>query len=310
MQIDYKILWIDNDLDEYIKRGQIEELEEYITELGFKPYILPLINDNELDDNLNTTKFDLIISDYNLDNTTGDKIIKHIRNQNIMTEILFYSAKTNFEKEPQIIDSLRFVNRISFQYGRDNLMNRIFDLIKLTLDKLLDLNATRGIITSATSELDVIIEELTILLINDKLEKEQKDKDSIISHYVDDFLSKSSERFQSKYKDIGFENIFQSIEANRKWNIFRSLLKELNKIKPEEQISKFLQVNKTYFEEVINIRNKFAHSKAENIKGRMVLKGQYGKDDFEFNEEKCIEIRKNLIKHKDNFNELKLLFGI
>jgi len=37
----------------------------------------------------------------------------------------------------------------------------------------------------------------------------------------------------------------------------------------------------------------------------LVLKGQYGKDDFEFDLDSCVNIRHNLINHKHNLENLK-----
>ncbi len=311
MQLHYNILWIDNDLPEYEERGAVTGLNEFLIGLGFEPYIVSLYDESELDDHLKETKFDLIISDYQLDDITGDKIIENIRNQNIMTEILFYSAKTNFRDDSEVQNTLKLIDRISFHYGRDSLLDRIEKLIELTLDKLLDLNATRGLITSATSELDVTIEDLTIYLLFTELEKSENELEAIIEEYVTDFLDGSSKSFRNKYADIGFENAFSFIEANRKWKIFRKTLKEYKDINGNSpEIVDFLQNNKTYYTDVIDIRNKFAHAKAEEKDGKIVLKGQYGKDDFEFDKDSCIDIRKNIIQHKNNFEAIKEHLGI
>ncbi len=302
MQLHYNILWIDNDLQEYIDRGALERLSQFLTDLGFKPYIISLFDESELDTHLNQTKFDLIISDYQLDNTTGDKIVEHIRDKKVLTEILFYSAKVNFKDE--IGEKLKFVDRISFQLGRDTLLERIEGLIKLTLDKLLELNATRGLITSETSQLDVLIEELVIELAINRLKITSDELNEIINHYTTDFLAKGEARFNKRYEEIGFKNIFPSIEAARKWKIFRELLKQYNKSEESEYIAAFLIKNSTYSSEVIEIRNKFAHSKAMEKDGKTVLKGQYGREDFEFDDDACVAIRKQIIAHSDNFNEL------
>lgn len=310
MQLHYNILWIDNDLPGYIERGQVKRIEEFLLELGFEPNVVTLLDDSELDTRLNETKFDLIISDYQLDTTTGDKIIEHIRERKVMTEILFYSAKTNFREDPEIKENLKLVDRISFHYGRETLLDRIENLVELTLDKLLELNATRGIITSATSELDVMIEELTIYLVREKLSKSEEDLTGIIDFYISDFLEKSPSSFRKRYQKIGFNNMFSSIESNRKWSIFRNLLREYMQVDSSETIKSFCIVNKLYFKEVIDIRNKFAHAKAENIEGRVILKGQYGKEGFEYDKDSCITVRKNLIKHRKNFEKLRKHFGI
>jgi len=309
MKLSYNILWIDNDLEEYIERGETERLNEFLYELGFEPNIIAVFDDNEVDGHLDT-KFDLIISDYNLDSTTGDKIVANIRKRNILTEILFYSARTNFKDDPEVADRLRFIDRITFVYGRDNLMPRIEGLIQLTLDKLLDLNATRGLITSATSDLDVIIEEFALHIANNELELSDEQKVQLIDNYIDSFLSQSPNSFKKRYTELGFNNTFPFIEAYRKWKIFRQLLKEYQKTKSNSVIANFIKQNSSYSDEVINVRNKFAHAKAIEINGKTKLKGQYGKEDFEFDKNACIQIRKNLIKHKNNFSMLREQLGI
>lgn len=306
MQLHYNILWIDNDLPEYIERGQIDRLNEFLSDLGFEPYVVPLFDESQLDNHLQETKFDLIISDYQLDNTTGDKIIEHIRDR-YLTEILFYSAKVNFRDDPEVKDRLAFLDRISFHTGRDTLAERIEKLIELTLEKLLDLNATRGIITSATSELDVEMEDLTLHLLSD-INKEGLDE--IIDKYRTEFLEKQSDSFKSKYEQFGFEQTYKGFIAYRKWRMLRELLKEYKKTKGHENIDKFLNGNKKYSDEVIDVRNKFAHAKAVKDNGVIVLKGQVEGDDFEFTSESCIDVRKKIIQHRKHFVAIKQHFGI
>ncbi len=248
----------------------------------------------------------MIISDFNLNKENGDVVIYRLREEKKLdTEILFYSAKSNFLEDPEVKERLAFMERINIQIGRDSLLDKIEKVIELTVKKLLELNATRGLITSATSELDVIIEEITMELIYLHLELSNEDVDEIINFYVEDFLKKSPEYFLRKYKEIGFENWYHRIESSRKWNIFRDLLKKLN----NEDIKEFLTSNKTYGKEVIDIRNKFAHAKSELIDGKLVLKGQFGKDDFEFDLDSCIKIRHNLINHKRNIEKLREVLG-
>ena len=310
MQLHYNILWIDNDISEYIERGQIKKLESYLSELGFIPYINPIEDDNDIDKALIETKFDLIISDYQLDNTTGDKVIEHIRQEKFMTEILFYSSRINFKKDPEIKETLAFLDRVSFHFGRDNLLDKIEQLISLTLDKLLELNATRGLITAATSELDVTLEDITLHILNEYFSDSSEKKETIIKDHIT-YLEESAEEFQKKYNNIGFENSFKGFTAFKKWRIFRGLLKELSRTSLNQtSISAFLKENSTYQQEVIEIRNKFAHAKEENVDGKKYLKGQHNKADFQFDSDACIKIRKDIIQHKLNFDVLLLTFNL
>ena len=302
MKLEYNILWIDNDIADYIANGEVGNIKSYLEDLGFEPHIVTVEDEADLENYLYVHKYDLIISDFNLNATTGDKIIEKIREEKgFSTEILFYTAKSNFRNDPDVKERLAFMDRITFHSNRDTFLDKVEKLIKLTLDKLLELNATRGLITAATSDLDVEIEDLVMLLVYDKLKLSNDDINDVINFYVDDFLKKSPDSFMKKYEEHGFKNWFHRIEANRKWKIFRELLKKID----SDDVRSFLVSNKDYGKEVISVRNKFAHSKAIDDNGTLKLKGQIEGQDFEFTEDSCIEIRKNLINHKQNIARLK-----
>ena len=300
MKLEYNILWIDNDIQEYIDNGEVSNLNSYLEELGFEPNIVTVEDEVDLDKFIYNHKYDLIISDFNLNATTGDKIIKKIRDEKgFSTEILFYTAKSNFRDDPDVKERLAFMDRITFHSNRDTFLDKVEKLIRLTLDKLLELNATRGLITAATSDLDVEIEEIVMLLIvqNNKSDAELK---QIVKDKAHIPLQKRLDHFWDKYND--FQSYFPKIDAVKKWEIFRDLLKPL---RAEEEIKRFLDNNKTYQTQVIDIRNKFAHAQAIDDKGILKLKGQIEGHDFEFTEASCVEIRRNLIGHKRNIEVLK-----
>lgn len=305
MRLEYNILWIDNDIQEYIDNGEVNNLNSYLEELGFQPNIVTVEDEADLDAYIYNYKYDLIISDFNLNATTGDKIIEKIRDEKgFSTEILFYSAKSNFRNEPEVKERLAFMDRITFHSNRDTFLDKVEKLIRLTLDKLLELNATRGLITAATSDLDVEIEEVVMMLIEAQ-GKSDDDLKKIVTNKAFTPLQKRLESFWDNYDT--FQNYFHKIDAVKKWEIFRDLLKPL---KSQAEINTFLENNKTYQDQVIKIRNQFAHAKAiTNGQGVYALKGQLGGDDFEFTEQNCIEIRKNLINHKRNIEQLKHLLN-
>lgn len=304
MRLDYNILWIDNDLPGYIERGEVADIETFLIESGFEPHIEKVFDEADLDQFIDKYEYDLIISDFNLENTTGGRVIERIRNEKQLdTEILFYTAQTENSKEfDDEVRGLAFVERLTFQLGRDRLMDKIERVISLTLKKLLELNATRGLITAATSELDVEIEEIYY---------------TIISRPLDDNLKPRIEKiFRTDYKEIkknllkrckgqrdshttDYVMYFSQSDAFRKWD----LLKELISLNVPDGFN--LELFKEYYKEVIKIRNQFAHAKAIDDNGTLKLKGQIEGEDFEFTEVSCVEIRRNLINHKRNIETLK-----
>jgi CheY-like chemotaxis protein len=301
MKLEYNILWIDNDLPGYIERGEVTDIEDFLTENGFEPNIEKVFDEADLDQFIDKHKYDLIISDFNLENTTGGRVIERIRNEKQLdTEILFYTAQaSNSEKFNEEVRSLAFVERLTFQLGRDDLMTKIEKVITLTLKKLLELNATRGLITAATSDLDVEIEEIVMqLVLRHKID--ENGLKQIVTEKAHTPLQRRLESFWDKYND--FQSYFPKIDAVKKWEIFRDLLRPL---KAQHEIKSFLDSNRTYQVQVIDIRNKFAHAKAVDDNGTLKLKGQIEGEDFEFTEESCVKIRRNLIEHKRNIETLK-----
>ncbi|MCA0959721.1 hypothetical protein LCL86_11740 [Muricauda ruestringensis] len=300
MKLEYNILWIDNDIQEYIDNGEVGNLNSYLEELGFEPNIVTVEDEAELDNFIYNYKYDLIISDFNLNATTGDKIIEKIREEKgFSTEILFYTAKSNFRDDPDVKERLAFMDRITFHSNRDTFLDKVEKLIRLTLDKLLELNATRGLITAATSDLDVEIEEIVMQLVVQH-KKSEDDLRQIVIAKAHTPLQKRLDNFWDRYDS--FQSYFPKIDAVKKWEVLRDLLKPL---KTQEEIKTFLDGNKTYQTQVIDIRNKFAHAKAIDDNGILKLKGQIEGQDFEFTEDSCVEIRKNLINHKRSIESLR-----
>lgn len=300
MRLEYKILWIDNDLQSYIDNNSVKGIEEFLLEKGFEPIIEKVFDEANLDQSITKHDYDLIISDYNLNNTTGDEVIKQIRDERQLdTEILFYTAQDSYMNNEQVIKNLAFKERLTFKVGRSGLSEKIEKLIELTLKKLLELNATRGLIMAITSELDVEIEDIVMQLVI-KHNKSIDDLKQIITDKAYTPLQNRTNRFWDNYND--FQSYFPKIDAVKKWEVFRDLLKPL---KTQPEIKAFLEANKTYQDQVIKIRNQFAHAKAIEDDGTLKLKGQIEGEDFEFTEESCVEIRKNLISHKRNIEALK-----
>ncbi len=299
MRLEYKILWIDNDLEEYIENNSVQDVEDFLTDNGFEPLIEKVFDEKDINKYLNK-EYDLIISDFNLNKENGDVIIYRLREEKKLdTEILFYSAKSNFINDQNVKDRLAFMERINIQIGRDNLIEKIEKVIKLTLNKLLEINATRGLITAATSDLDVEIEDVVLNIVT-KQGKTNDELKSVITKKSYEPLKNRVEKFWEKYES--FNSHFHKMDAVKKWEIFRDLLKPLN---TQPEIKSFLAKNKSYQKEVINIRNQFAHAKSIEEDGVLKLKGQVEGQDFEFTEESCIKIRKDLIIHKKNIEKLK-----
>lgn len=290
MKLDYKILWLDDKMDEILADDYPNEIYDHLNNLGFKPSIVTSKNEKEFFDKLNDS-YDLILTDFHLDETTvntrnGDAIITEVRNRSIYTEIMFYSAQGD------VADTIK-KDRITFFDTRkatgnvhyEKIVEKAITLIDLTVKKFQHIVAMRGMIMNETSSLDV---EFTDILENLILNNDQA-------------IAKIKERYKKFNSDnsnevdnLTLKDLLYKIGASHRWKG----LKE--NIAKDEIYSILLD----YEKEIIITRNKFAHAVLERDEnGRDYFKDK--KDGIDFNEERCREIRINISKHKKNILELK-----
>src|ERR1700761_9517842 len=95
MNLKYKILWFEDDED-VIKVDVGPLINIFLIELGDSPEIADHLNGENLNNLITDRNIDLIVTDLNLgEYETGEKLIDHIREGNILTEVLLYSANAN-----------------------------------------------------------------------------------------------------------------------------------------------------------------------------------------------------------------------
>ncbi|PRZ22836.1 hypothetical protein [Flavobacterium granuli] len=307
MKIDYNILWIEDDNSWFETTSEIfkENLEEY----GFNLNVNRKINLIEVDAEIKSNglkKTDILLIDFNLRNSdNGDVIINLLRNNEIYTDIIFYSSDLNSVKESMH----RYFMEGVYYSDRKEIEHKFNLVFKTTIKKIEEINSMRGLVVGETSELDVCVEKLSLLFINDILKLEKKDIDKFIKEYSEKTIKSSIAIFE-RYETIGINDFFPQIEVTKKIDLFRFLLKKVNNINGSV-FTDFLELNKSYHLDVIDVRNKFAHAKSF-IKedGKEVLLAQLGKEDFEFDEVKFIQIRKNIKVHREEMNKLMVHFGI
>lgn len=298
MQLAYKILWIDDKIRNFIQDGEIEEVKNFIKDLGFKPEIITADNG----DTISFQGYDLIITDFNLSaQNTGKQFIENIRSGEIFTEVLFYSENTELNTLAQGL----YRDRLSFYSGVDaGLVSKIKQLIGLSMGKLLELNATRGLITSQTSELDVIMEKIATNII----EKIDRDKvNSIFEKNINDTVEhfdnqKNNTEAVKVTKD--YTKYIIKTNAFNRWKLVSKLIGEFLKTNTIQDFS--ITDFNNYNKEVNEIRNRFAHSVVQiNSKGIECLSASNPDGTpYEFTKDSCINLRKDIVKHSDNLDIL------
>lgn len=302
MKLDYKILWLDDQVHTIRDDGYTTEIFQYLSEQGFEAKIDLAKTEVEFFDFLDKDdSYDLILTDYHLDETSkntrnGDEIIGLVRDRSIFTEIMFYSAQeavADTIKKDRItfFDTRRVVGNGHFE----KIVEKAISLIALTIKKFQHIVVMRGMIMNETSTIDADMLEIVTGFIQRTNSTEVKNRiyDELIGFHsrklLDSEKFKKNDRIDSVLKDPLL--ISSSQRANA--------IEEIIKLIGTENFIDDLKVN------IIKVRNDFAHAVyVKDVEtGREYFLDK--KDGIDFNEEKCKEIRINISKHKKNIEKLK-----
>ena len=293
MKLEYNILWIDDKIDTPPYKSVVKNVKEHVNLQFFKCDTIEVAEDfdefkSKFRDDL---EYDLIITDLSLNNgTTGAQIIDFVRNtKNNGTEILFYSADTRF-RETNLINS----NRITFyqltEGSYKELESEIIEVINLTIKKFQNIVAMRGMIMHETSSLDVEFKDILKSIIENK-------PDGLALEKIKKRFKKFNSDSNAEIDEIAeLDSLLLKIGASHRWKGLKENVENGN----------IKDILKFYEDEIITIRNKFAHAVLEEDKnGRNYFKDK--SDGVDFNNEKCKTIRENIIRHKQNLDNLKKL---
>lgn len=307
MKLHYKILWIDDQIEDYIDMGIKDEFESYIELLGFIPTVECFENGTVAEQSINTKKYDLILSDYNIEgaNEQGDVLIQKIRDGGVFTEVLFYSAQPDFDTIAKNLyrDRVSFFSLIGDESFK-GFKEKVFKLIDHTVSKLQELNSIRGLVMSETSELDNTVEEILFSFLSKGNESSEKLKAYICESVLES--AKGNSKKADKFCEQDIFDIVKSrlFDADKKSRAINKLIEIVGT--KEEQFQKFYE---RYKVDVLDTRNDLAHAKSDTIDGidYLIITRKGEEEPVKFNQEKCIQIRQNLRRHSSLLKEIREL---
>ena len=308
MTLDYEILWID-DREEFFKNHE-DHISDYLSEKGFEPKITKYSNFSQFyDDNNKLSNYDLFLIDLKLDNNkSGNEIIKKIRDDKILTDIIFYSTVLK-----EVMDIVK-KNDIEGVYvtsrALDDFEAKVTNVIDVTIKKVQDVNNLRGLIMAEVSELDIIKTDIIKKFItnnpdDDILKKYIKEnifeKDiKEINEY--DFLTKNGKSYLNCNSDlyVNLEELLSNFifDSNKK-------ARTVFKIKKLKECTDIDFTVEKYINEILKKRNVFAHEK-EQIRDNGIKFLNYPDGNYlEFTEENCIKIRKDIKRYKNILRDIE-----
>ncbi|MFX1521763.1 MAG: hypothetical protein ACFFCD_17800 [Promethearchaeota archaeon] len=302
MELQYNLLWFED--SERLVRPLKKRISNYLKDLGGFSLDLTYKEDSTNLDQCFTKEFDLILVDWNLNpakngkKMSGEKLIQEIRRKGVFTEIIFYSAIDDFEAQSFRLDGVYFTDT-----DGDNLFLRMQDIIMHTLQRNLRLSVTRGLFVASTIALIYRMEEIISGIL--KLSNAQLDffqdyiiqagfftdraKFDIIKDYLANEIKKMSENMQRSHGK-------EKEKLTKKLGIIRDMRKKFGKFLPE----------------VIEIRNCLAH--ARSVPNRKNTLRVWNKDkkcyeDWEFDLNRCKDIRTKFLSHEINLEKILSLIN-
>ncbi|MDR2653729.1 MAG: response regulator [Mycoplasmataceae bacterium] len=298
MKINYKILWLDDQIDAFSDDEFIEKIQKHLEDKGFSPDIQTVPKVSDFFERLDNS-FDFILTDYNMSEMNGAQVIKAIREQSIFTEILFYTAQPQWEEIGRLerISFLQTKN-VSGTTHHQQVIDKAINIIDLTIRKFQHIVAMRGMIMHEVSSLDAQMLEI----VSTYLQNNDEDKQQPIINRVLKDLTRHHEEKLMESKKIQDNNRFDKIindpllfSSSQRASAIEAIINSIG-------IKNFIN---DFKEEIIKVRNDFAHAV-------LVKDLETGEEFFQnknsriaFNDEKCIAIRKNINKHKQNLDDLQ-----
>jgi CheY-like chemotaxis protein len=271
MNPSYRIIWVD-DRPDWVESVK-EDVIEHLRLSGYEPDITILDDGNGLLDRCKSADVDLIIIDFHLPQKNGDALISDIRGSGRFTEIVFYSQAQLKREDFSVMDGV-------FLCQRDEAVDKVRQVIDLTLHKLGDLGVVRGLVIAAAIDLEVIIEELVVSVFD---EKGPLFRERILDKRYLDFEKKSAlliGAVKDQIRDCG-DN-----ERKSKLEEVKSILNDFCK-------------------DVVDHRNILAHSCCVKKDGHIVLEGINSRTKkIEFGTSWLSDMRTSLRKHRENLHVL------
>jgi CheY-like chemotaxis protein len=296
MKLNYKIIWVEDKIETKPFESIKNNIESFLTDKFFNVDIYTAEDFDEFKEIFEANgSFDLVITDYSLNDSHGNEVIDFIRmDKNILTEVFFYSANTQLRTV-----GLANSSRISFYtlegtgYHAE-LQRKIEELIALTIAKFEHIVSMRGMIMHEASSLDEQTFEMVVKYVTNT-------DDDIRTKLYDELIS----FFERKFNDSSKFKKNNNINSVIKDPLLLSSAQRANVLSTIIDKKGFDNFIGDFKKDVISIRNQFAHAVlAVNEDGREYFKNKSG--DRDFNSEFCKEIRQNIIKHKKNLDDLEV----
>ncbi len=296
MRITYSILWFD-DTDEFFESLDLDPLKDAIKSWGFNPNIQLVTNPDDFMSHEPFREYDLIVVDYNLEEygKHGEEFIKKIREHDVYTEVIFYSANPVSELWDAVRDKeLEGV----FIVGRPGVIAKIKRVADQSVQKILDLENVRGIVMAEVGDIDHILDSIIVKGLSD-LDAEG------INEICERFYKNSNKQAKELVEALDDFSKTPTIsglielasDSSKRWNNFQRLARKHPVLKGNGVGD--------YGVDVLRPRNVLAHSKPVVNKDGGYTFTHFNKE-YHYNDETSRDLRSKILNYKNKFIEIEL----
>ncbi len=292
MNLSYSILWFDDDKDFFESVDKVP-IEAEIASWGFSPKIEPVHTAEEFNKHAPFDKFDLIVVDFKLGDEQGDKFIKDVREQEVFTEIIFYSTSASRDLWNAIHE--RELEGV-FVTNKNGIVQKLLRVARQSVRKVLDLENMRGIVMSEVGDLDVLLEEIFKRAMQGVTPEQQR-------NIFDRFHEKTTEQ-NKKFIDAlsafkaapSIDVLLHLSDSDKRWQSFNRVKKHHNRLKDNSFTG-------DYQKDILSPRNFLAHGVAERkIDGSFLFRHR-GKE-YTFDDSVSQALRNKILEYKRDFTEI------
>lgn len=307
MRLDLRVLWID-DQPKHVQ-SVAENVRERLKPDGFELHIVEASSLEQVDarigEHILKDGIDLVLVDYDLGTGSGgDQALAKIKKRFRYKDLLFYSAN-----DTEMLRKVAFDNKVDGVYfsTRMSLADDVYNFIHSILRKVMDIDHMRGVVMSASSDIDYFIEEALYAIDKNREAASRPAFVNSIARQLREKLTKYDEDLNKAVDKGTLRAIFKLrhiCTANDRLNL---LIEELSSITKDEK-SSAIDKARTYGKDVVPRRNRLAHVVLKELDGKKVLEGNTEQEAKEiFTEDQITALRCDLIEHRENFYKIAVL---
>lgn len=296
MKINYSILWFDDDKD-FLDSLDADYINNEISSWGLIPNIIPVHTPEEFHKHRPFKDLDLIIVDLDLGtDENGATFINEVRDHQVYTEIIFYSAGGGNNIWEQI-STKRLEGVFVSNKTPGVIEDKVVKVAKQSVHKVLDLDNMRGIVMSEVGELDGLLENIFHSAIH---AVDAEHMQSIFDKFHEDLdgpatlLKESLNNFKTS---PSIESLLELTDSSeKKWQTF-------NRIRKHHAVLKAHNLPTQYTQEILFPRNCLAHGTPIRQADGTFIFIHRGKE-FIFNDEVSKSLRHKIMEYKEAFAEI------